>query len=247
MPEQSPPAQASRDSTPRQPLVDAASARRSGTARRLLRRVVVGAALGVLALVLGLLAAYAVSLVRGRAEPSAPPGQPSPASPAPPAPSGSTGAAATSAPPPAASVPADWASAPVSALGLVVRHPAAWVRHSQRPVTVWVRPTQAGGRGVDEVGVGRLAPAPPAQALESFARSFFARQTVLLLGPATGDAQQADLTLTYRRTDEPVRVALHGERTAAGVLMTLARAPATPEKGATELLAQFRAGVRPAA
>ncbi len=244
MPEQSPPAQASRDSTPRQPLVDTAPAQRSGSARRLLRRIVVGAALGVLALVLGLLAAYAVSLVRGRAEPSAPPGQPSPASPAP---SGSPGAAATSAPPPAASVPADWASAPVSALGLVVRHPAAWVRHSQRPVTVWVRPTQAGGRGVDEVGVGRLAPAPPAQALESFARSFFAGQAVLLLGPATGDAQRADLTLTYRRTDEAVRVALHGERTAAGVLMTLARAPATPEKGATELLAQFRAGVRPAA
>ncbi len=190
----------------------------------------------LLALALGLLAAYVVSLVRGKPV-SAPTVGSSPSAGSPSAPAVPAGA------PPAAAVPAGWTRAHVSSLGLDVRHPPTWSRHLLGKVTLWERTTSAGGRGVEEVGIGRLAPAPATTALERFVGSFFASQPGLQVPAATGDGQQGDLTIAYRRTGVPVRVALHGAQDAHGVVLTLARAPATPQTAAAALLAQFRAGV----
>ncbi len=131
----------------------------------------------------------------------------------------------------------------MNSLGLDVRHPPAWSAHLLGRVTLWERTTPAGGRGVQEVGIARLAPAPATTALERFAGSFFAGQPGLQVPAATGDDQQGDLTIAYRRSGVPVHVALHAARDAHGVLLTLARAPATPQNAAAALLAQFRAGV----
>ncbi len=96
---------------------------------------------------------------------------------------------------------------------------------------------------MQEVGIGRLAPAAATKALERFAGSFFAGQPGLQVPGATGDGQRGDLSIAYRRTGVPVYVALHGAQDAHGVLLTLARAPATTPTAAAALLAQFRAGV----
>lgn len=224
----------------RRPLVDGAAPRppRRGRVRGILLRLLVGLGLAVLALGLGLLVAYVVSLVRGQAGRAATSGA-SPSTGAGPAPPGRPAPA----PSVAELVPSDWTRVRVSSLGLTVRHPPAWTRYPLQKVTVWGPTTQTGGRGVDEVGVGLLAPAPAPAALDAFARSFFAGQPGLQIAAATGTARRADLSLTYRRTDVPVRVVLHGERGDRGVLLTLARAAASPENGAALLLGQFRAGV----
>jgi len=198
--------------------------------------VLLGFGSALLALALGLLAAYVVSLVRGKpvSVPTAG-SSPSAGSPSPPAvPAGA---------PPAAAVPAGWTRAHVSSLGLDVRHPPTWSRHLLGKVTLWERTTPAGGRGVQEVGIGRLAPAAATTALEQFARSFFAGQPGLQVPAATGGDQRGDLTIAYRRSGVPVNVALHGAQAPQGVLLTLARAPATTPTAAAALLAQFLAGV----
>jgi len=177
----------------------------------------------LLALALGLLAAYVVSLVRGKPV-SAPTAGSSPSAGSPSAPAGPAGA------PPAPAVPVSWTRAHVSSLGLDVRHPPTWSRHLLGKVTLWERSTPGGGRGVQEVGIGRLAPAAATKALEQFAGSFF-------------DGQRGDLTVAYRRSGVPVNVALHGAQDAHGVVLTLARAPATTPTAAAALLAQFLAGV----
>jgi hypothetical protein len=221
----------------------AGAERRPGVARpgsRVLgaaRTALLGLGLAVLALGLGLLAAYLVSLVRGSGEPGTGMTHPPTAGPTPDAAS-----RAPAAPEPVA-VPLDWTPALVSRLGVTVRHPPAWSRYTQARLTVWVATTRTGGRGIDEVGIGRLDAAPATSALDQFARSFFAGSPDLKIAAATGDEQQADLALTYIRTGARVRVALHGERGPRGVTATLARTPATPKDTAAKLLAEFRAGI----
>jgi len=218
----------------RRPRVARPGSRVLGAARTAL----LGFGLAVLALGLGLLAAYLVSLVRGSGEPGTGMTHPPTAAPTPDA----AASPAPAAPDPVA-VPLDWTPALVSGLGVTVRHPPAWSRYTQARVTVWVITSRTGGRGIDEVGIGRLDAAPATSALDQFARSFFAGSPDLKIAAATGDEQQADLALTYIRTGARVRVALHGERGPRGVTATLARTPATPKDTAAKLLAEFRAGI----
>jgi len=198
--------------------------------------VLLGFGSALLALALGLLAAYVISLVR-RKPASAPTAGSSPSAGSPSAPAGPAGA------PPAPALPISWTRAHVSSLGLDVRHPPTWSRHLLGKVILWERNTPGGGRGVQEVGIGRLAPAPATTALEQFARSFFAGQPGLQVPAATGDDQRGDLLVAYRRSAVPVHVALHGAQDPHGVVLTLARAPATTPTAAAALLAQFLAGV----